>query len=144
MQDYDLKNPGDNQQAQTVRLNVARALSIAHNEANPAKDLAEFLKDAATKAPGYTKPAPDPLPAGQKVVKTGDRVPVQDADADPSNATGTITVTGSNVTVKLTSTTNCILPSAQKIDLKSVIGTGNFGTFTIVNGAITGLVLSDA
>lgn len=73
MQDYDLLYPGSNQQAQTVRRNVAQALSNAHNEANPSKELADFLSDAASKAPGYTPPGVD---ANQIVLTDGDVVEV--------------------------------------------------------------------
>lgn len=144
MQDYDLKNPGDNQQAQTLRLNTARALSIAKNEANPSKDLADFLLDAATKAPKYVKPAPDPLPADQKVVKTGDRVNIKDMDGNPTYTTAELTVTGDAVRGAFISSRVCIVTGGTKLNLGAVTGTGNFGTFTVANGAITGLVLSDA
>lgn len=93
MQDYDLKNPGDNQQAQTLRINTARAISIASNEANPSKALADFLLDAATKAPGYTPPpvVPDPTAA---VVKSG----LQTVAATGTGTKVTLTVAGGKIT----------------------------------------------
>lgn len=94
MQDYDLKYPGINQQAQTVRRNVAQALSNAHNEVNPSKELADFLLDAATKAPKYTKPAPDPLPATAAVVKSG----LQTVAATGTGTKVTLTVAGGKIT----------------------------------------------
>lgn len=95
----ELKNPGLDQLGQTTRFNVAKLISNARNEANPTSEVAAFLLDAATKAPGYSPPAP---PATSVVVASGVKIPV-----------GTVT------------------------------GTGTFGTFTIVGGVITGIVLSD-
>lgn len=42
----------------------------------------------------------------------------------------------------LTTPTQATVSNAQKINAVSVIGTGNFATFTVSGGAITGIVLS--
>ena len=135
MQDYDLKYPGINQQAQTVRRNVAQALSNAHNEANPSKELADFLLDAATKAPGYTKPAPAPQPATEATVKNGDK----------------LTVSGEQITLAVSAnvlTKTYTLPSTAavvKSGLQTVAatGTGTKVTLTVAGGKITAITLSE-
>ena len=42
----------------------------------------------------------------------------------------------------LTTATQVTVSNAQKVNAVSVIGTGNFATFTVSGGAITGIVLS--
>lgn len=135
MQDYDLKNPGDNQQAQTLRLNTARALSIAHNEANPAKDLAEFLKDAATKAPGYTKPAPDPQPATEATVKNGDKLTVSGEQITLAVAANVLTKT-----YTLPATAAVVKSGLQTV---AATGTGTKVTLTVAHGKIAAITLSE-
>lgn len=48
------------------------------------------------------------------------------------------------VDVATTTATQVVIATGQKIDLGAVTGTGNFGTFTIADGAITGVVLSES
>ena len=135
MQDYDLKYPGINQQAQTVRRNVAQALSNAHNEVNPSKELADFLLDAATKAPKYTKPAPAPQPATEATVKNGDK----------------LTVSGEQITLAVSAnvlTKTYTLPATAavvKSGLQTVAatGTGTKVTLTVAGGKITAITLSE-
>lgn len=137
MQDYDLKYPGINQQAQTVRRNVAQALSNAHNEANPSKELADFLLDAATKAPGYIKPAPDPLPATETVVGNGKTAVVKDSSGASLAVNATIGVAAGAVT-------GVTLPATlAAVKTGSVVTVGaNTYTFTVAAGKITNVVVA--
>lgn len=102
MQDYTLKNPGNDQLMQTLRKNAAAAISnlegVKDAGGTPGTDLSAFFSDAATKTPGYVAPT---LPATQVTLSSG-----------------------------------------QKVNAVAVTGTGNFATFTIAGGAITGIVLS--
>ena len=60
MQDYSLKNPGNVQNHQQLRREVAYAISQAEMDDNPDPRLAAFLLDAAQKCPGYVAPEPAP------------------------------------------------------------------------------------
>ena len=44
--------------------------------------------------------------------------------------------------ITLTTATQVTVSNAQKVNAVSVTGTGNFATFTVAGGAITGIVLS--
>lgn len=91
MQAADLKNPGQFTNAGAIRLEVAHAISQLENDKNPEPFLAAFLADAATKTPGYVAPEPDPLPATQVIVKSGDVVTL-------AGKTYTFTVAGGAIT----------------------------------------------
>ena len=136
MQDYDLKSPGDNQQAQTLRLNTARAISVAKNEVNPKPDLANFLLDAATKAPGYVAPG---LGAGKAIVSNAQAVNVQNTSGTTLNANATCVVTGTALTdIKLPATIAALKNGNSRVF------DGKKYTFTVSGGAITNIVVEDA
>lgn len=134
MQDYDLKNPGDNQQAQTLRLNTARALSVANNEANPSKDLADFLLDAATKAPGYSAPTTPPVPT-EATVKNGDKLTVSGEQITLAVANSTLTKA-----YTLPATAAVVKSGLQTV---AATGTGTKVTLTVAGGKITAITLSE-
>lgn len=135
MQDYDLKYPGINQQAQTVRRNVAQALSNAHNEVNPSKELADFLSDAASKAPGYTKPAPAPQPATEATVKNGDKLTVSGEQITLAVAANALTKA-----YTLPATAAVVKSGLQTV---AATGTGTKVTLTVAGGKITAITLSE-
>lgn len=135
MQDYDLKYPGINQQAQTARRNVAQALSNAHNEVNPSKELADFLLDAATKAPGYTKPAPAPQPATEATVKNGDKLTVSGEQITLAVAANALTKA-----YTLPATAAVVKSGLQTV---AATGTGTKVTLTVAGGKITAITLSE-
>lgn len=135
MQDYDLKYPGINPQAQTVRRNVAQALSNAHNEVNPSKELADFLLDAATKAPGYTKPAPAPQPATEATVKNGDKLTVSGEQITLAVAANALTKA-----YTLPATAAVVKSGLQTV---AATGTGTKVTLTVAGGKITAITLSE-
>lgn len=138
MQDYDLKYPGINQQANTVRRNVAVALSNANNEVNPTGELAAFLLDAATKAPKYVKPAPDPLPANQAILADAATVSIRDS-TNVVKTTGTAIVAANAVTgVKLIATAS-VIKNGDTVTLE-----GKTYTFVVAGGKITGISSADA
>ena len=81
------------------------------------------------------------LPATQAVVSNGGTSPVQNS-AGVAIGTGTYTVASNAVSnIKLPATVAGV-SNAQKVNAVSVTGTGNFATFTVANGVITGIVLS--
>lgn len=78
------------------------------------------------------------------IVDHNDTVPVKDAAGvvRASGATAEI-VAGVPVSVRLAATASvAIIPTATKFPVGTVSGSGTFGTFTVVNGVITGIVLS--
>ena len=135
MQDYDLKYPGINQQANTVRRNVATALSNAHNEVNPTGELADFLLDAATKAPKYTKPAPDPIPLTSALVNNGDKLTISGESVTLAVANRTLTKT-----YTLPATVAVVKSGLQTV---AATGTGTKVTLTVAGGKITAITLSE-
>jgi hypothetical protein len=140
MQVTTLKDPGINILAQTVRREVARVISNLETSAPSVSAglFANFLSHAATVTPGYTGPS---LPTTQVVVANGGTVNVENSAGNlDSPATATVAA-GVLSSVKLAST-KTILTSALKFSGVTITGTGTFFTPTIVNGVLTGGVLS--
>jgi hypothetical protein len=141
MQVTTLKNPGDSPLAQTVRKEVARVISQLEDAdvtGTPSPLFAAFLADAATLTPGYAGPIAGGTNA---VVANGGTVNVENsAGALDSPATATVAA-GVLTGVKLAAT-KTILTNALKFSGVTITGTGTFFTPTIVNGVLTGGVLS--
>lgn len=135
MNAHDLKNPGFDQLGQTTRMNVAKLLSNVQNETNPSGEVAAFLLDAASKAPGYTAP-PEVLPPTTAKVTNGQSVPVHNSAGTNQAANGTLTVAASAVTkLTLPATVAVVKSGTQTINGKSV-------TFTVAAGVITDVVVA--
>lgn len=134
-------------QRQTLRdalfIAAHAAQRFAQNSAAPTVGQAAIFDpkmqaaDAAILAAGYTSS----LPATQAVVTNGGTSPVQNS-AGAAIGTGTYTVAANAVSnIKLPATVAGVT-SGAKINAGTVTGTGNFATFTVANGVITGIVLS--
>ena len=140
MQVTTLKNPGDNPLAQTIRKEVARVISQLEDAdvtGTPSPLFAAFLADAAARTPGYV-PVASPTVA---VVQTGTVVNVENS-AGALDSPATATVANGLITGVRLAATKSIVTSGTKVNAVSVTGTGNFATFTVVDGAITAIVLS--
>lgn len=133
MQDYDLKNPGDDQLAQTTRRNVAKLLSNVDTETNPSPAVAAFLLDAATKAPGYVPPAAEPLPGTQAIAENGKPVTVR---AGSANVVSQFSVVSGVISVNLPAT-SAVVPATITL-------AGKKYTFTVAGSAITAITVEDA
>lgn len=141
MQSTDLKFPGDFTHGKTIRREVAHTISqvqIAVQQGAPVDSrFAAFLVDAAAKTPGYV-----PVGGGASaVVSTGNSVNVEnsagnlDSPAVASVSSGVLT----NVRLAATKT---VLTNALKFSGVTITGTGTFFTPTIIDGVLTGGVLS--
>lgn len=96
MQATTLKNPGDSPLTQTIRKEVARVISQLEDAAvygTPDPKFAEFLRDAATKTPGYAAPA---LPATQQLIANAQVV--TGVTVTGTGTTATFTVAGGKIT----------------------------------------------
>lgn len=135
MQDYDLKDPGINIRAQTLRNMAAKCISDAELEVNPGRDLVEFFVDAASKTPGYI-PGEAPLNSDQAVVTDADIVTLTDQN-------------GTSVGAGVLKVENQYLWYAQLppilapvLDASSVtIGNTKY-TFTVTEGEITEIIVT--
>lgn len=135
MQPTDLKYPGGYTHAKTVRREVAHIISqlqIAEANSTIEPFFAQFLADAAAKTPGST--------TGAYVANAGTVNVENSAGNLDSPATATVAA-GVLTGVKLAAT-KTILTDATKFSGVTITGSGTFFTPTIVNGVMTGGVLS--
>lgn len=77
------------------------------------------------------------------ILQNGFTVPIKHFDGSVVASTGVIAevVAGNMVSAKLP-TGRALVTTATKVPVGTVSGSGTFGTFTVVNGVITGIVLS--
>lgn len=145
MQAKTLKQPGRFASAERLRREVANAISIvevakAQGAVGDGALLSTFLSDAASKTPNATAPV---LPATQVIVSNGATVNVENS-AGALDSAGTATVQSGVLTSVQLAATKTILTNALKFGGVTITGTGTFFTPTIVNGVLTGGVLSES
>lgn len=81
------------------------------------------------------------LPATSAVVANGGTVNVENSAGNLDSPATAVVASGAITGVRLAATKS-IVTSGTKVNAVAVTGTGNFATFTVANGVITGIVLS--
>lgn len=80
--------------------------------------------------------------ATNAIVQNGDVVAIKNFNATSAGASCTLEVGGGAETGALLAAAAAIVTNTSKRAVGTVTGSGTFGTFTVVNGVITGIVLS--
>lgn len=136
MKSSDLLSPGTLRISQKLRILAAQAVSayeIRTQNGGTDTKIGAFFKDCATKAGA--------LVAGAAQVANGRLVSIINS-AGTGIGLGTAVVANSDITGLQLPSTATLVAHNQKVTGVTVTGTGSVATFTVVNGVVTGIVLS--
>lgn len=136
MRTDELPSPGTLRISQKLRVLAAQALGaleIRKDNGGTDSQLSAFFRACAERAGAVV--------AGAAQVVNGAAANVKNS-AGTKTVSGTAAVTSGTLTQINLPATAALIASGDKVNAVSVTGTGNFATFTVANGVITGIVLS--